>query len=166
MDRYYYLISSLPLLKFEEMPFITRRDFILEAEKWLSGNDFIILSKVDINNFLPDHKDTSLLRGYKEFEYSLRQELALYRKAKRENVEYKIRKDLNGIIQESNNPLEIERKLLLLRWNFLEEQEIEHFFDLDFLIIYYLKLQILERLASFNKEKGKQRFEVYSSVEL
>ena len=166
MDKYYYLTASLPLLKFTEAPLITREDFIAEAEKWLSGEDFFILSKVDINNFLQDYKYTPLLKEYKEFEYSTREELALFRTARRQNIEYKMRKDLSGIIQEDINPLEIERKLLLLRWNFLEEQEIGHFFDLDFLIIYYLKLQILERLASFNKEKGKERFEIFSKVEL
>ena len=166
MDKYYYLTASLPLLKFTEAPLITREDFTAEAEKWLSGEDFFILSKVDINNFFQDYKDRPLLKQYKEFEYSTRDELALFRTARRQNIEYKMRKDLSGIIQEDINPLEIERKLLLLRWNFLEEQEIGHCFDLDFLIIYYLKLQRLERLASFNKEKGKEIFENFSKVEL
>jgi hypothetical protein len=166
MDKYYYLIASLPLLKFAESPTISSKNFITEAEKWLSKEDFIHLSKVNINNFLIEEKDTPLLRKWKEFEYLMRTELAFYRRAKRQDAEYKIRKDLTSIIEESNNPLEIEIKLLGIRWDFLQEQEIEHFFDLDFLVIYYLKLQILERLVSFNKEKGKQRFEIYSAVEL
>jgi len=70
------------------------------------------------------------------------------------------------IIQEGKNPLEIEKRLMRAQWDFLEEQEIGHFFDLDFLIIYYLKLQILERMFSFNKEKGQQNLEAYSLVEL
>ena len=166
MDKYYYLISSLPLLKFTEKPFITSKDFIVEAEKWLSEEDFIILSKADVNNFLKDKKDTSLLKEWKQFEHSIREELVLFRRAKRKDVEYRIRRDLSSVIQESSNPLEIERRLLFLRWDFLEEHELEHFFDLDFLIIYYLKLQILERLASFNKERGKERFESRSLVEI
>jgi len=166
MDKYYYIIASLPLLKFTEPPAISSKNFITESEKWLSLDDFAILSKVDINNFLINEKDTPLLKKWKEFESLIRRELAFYRRAKRQGAEYKIRKDLTSIIQESSNPLEIEIKLLGIRWDFLEEQEIEHFFDLDFLVIYYLKLQILERLASFHKEKGKQRFEIYSAVEL
>lgn len=166
MDKYYYLIASLPLLKFIELPSQTREDFLAQAEKWLSTEDFILLNRVDINNFFLDQKDTSTLKKWKGFERSIREELAAFRRARRKNIEYKIRRDLIGIIQENNNPLEIERELLLLRWSFLEELEIEHFFDLDFLIIYHLKLQLLERLASFNKEKGKERFEVFSKVEL
>ena len=164
MDKYYYLISSLSSLKFTEAPLISKEDFIVEAEKWLKSTDFLILSAVEINDFLEDGKDIPLLKRYKEFERCLREELAFFRRAKRKNIEYKVRKDLNSIIQEDNNPLEIERKLLFLRWNFLEEQEVGHFFDLEFLIIYYLKLQILERLISFNKEKGKERLEAISLV--
>jgi hypothetical protein len=166
MDKYYYLIASLPLLKFMGLPPISRENFILEAKKWLSREDYITLSSVSINNFFHNPKDTPLLREWKDFEYSTRVELASYRRAKKQHSEYKIKKDLSAIIQEGDNPLETENKLLSLKWNFLEEQEIGHFFDLDFLIIYYLKLQMLERLASFNKEKGKQNLEAYSLVEL
>jgi hypothetical protein len=166
MDKYYYLISSLPLLKFAKEPYITQKDFIVEAEKWLSQRDLIILSRVDINNFLEDKEDTSLLGRWKEFEHCLRNELALFRRARKENREYRLRGDLARIAQGDSNPLEIEKRLLLLRWDFLDEYEFEHFFDLDFLIIYYLKLQILGRLASFDKEKGKAVFVANSSVEL
>jgi hypothetical protein len=166
MDKYYYLIASLPLLKFMEPPSITREVFLAQVEKWLSVEDFILLNEADINNFLHHPKDTLLLRRWKDFEYSTRAQLAFYRRAKRQNAEYRIRKDLGSIIQESSNPFQTEIKLSRLKWDFLEEQEIEHFFDLDFLIIYYLKLQILERLFSFDKQKGKEKFEVFSQVEL
>ena len=166
MDKYYYLTSSLPLLKFQEKPYITVEEFIAEAKKWLIVGDFAILSQVDINNFTLDEKDVPIVRIYKDFEYSIRNELASFRIAKKKNTEYKIRKDLTEIIQEDYNPLEMEVKLLQLRWEFLEQQELSHFFDLDFLIIYYLKLQILKRLFSFDKQKGIEKFQVYSSVEL
>jgi hypothetical protein len=166
MDKYYYLIASLPLLKFIEPASITEDDFLAQADKWLSREDFILLNRAGIDNFLYKPKDTPFLKRWKEFEYSTRTELALYRKAKKRDSEYKLEKDLYSIIQESKNPLEIEIKLLRIRWDFLEEQEIEHFFDLDFLMVYYLKLQILVRLASFDKEKGRQNLEAYSSVEL
>ncbi len=164
MDRYYYLAAALPLLRFTERPSLSKEDFISQAVKWLTPRDFLILSRIDVNNVFRYPEDPSLLVIYKEFEYSLRRELALYRAALRRGQEYKHRGDLREIIQQLDNPLQIERALLLLRWDFLEEQEFGHFFDLDFLIVYYLKLQILQRLFSFDKEKGNQRFESYSSV--
>ena len=57
------------------------------------------------------------------------------------------------------NPLEIEKKLLLHRWELIEEKEKTHYFDLGFLILYYIKLQILRRLSLFDKEEGRQVFE-------
>ena len=164
MDKYYYLVSSLPLLKFAEAPLINSGDFMAEAKKWLKGSDFISLSGADINNFFAHKQDRPVVRQWKDFEYSTRQELALFRRAKRENSGYRLRNDLSEIIQQGNNPLEIERKLLLLRWNFLEEQETGHFFDLEFLLIYYLKLQLLERLFGFDKQRGRQRFELLSGL--
>ncbi|MBU0548723.1 MAG: DUF2764 domain-containing protein [Candidatus Omnitrophica bacterium] len=166
MDKYYYLISSLPLLKFYERPAISKEDFLAESKKWLSAGDFVVLSALNVNHFIADKKDTPLLKQWKDFEYSIRSQLSLFRTARGKNQEYKMQKDINEIIQAGNNPLEIEQALLFFRWGFLEEQEIEHFFDLDFLIIYCLKLQILERLFTFDNEKGKQRFEELSTVAL
>ena len=93
MDKYYYLIASLPLLKFTEAPLMTRENFMAEAEKWLSREDFIILANADINDFSEDKKDTSLLKEWKEFEYSARAQLLLFRRARRKDVEYKMRID-------------------------------------------------------------------------
>ncbi|MFH0827465.1 MAG: DUF2764 family protein, partial [Candidatus Omnitrophota bacterium] len=41
--------------------------------------------------------------------------------------------------------LEGERMLDAERWRFLDELSLGHYFDLDFLIVYLLKLLILER---------------------
>ena len=51
-----------------------------------------------------------------------------------------------------------------LRWEFIEQEEAGHYFDLDFLILYFLKLQILERLVSFDKKKGQDRFESLTKI--
>lgn len=51
------------------------------------------------------------------------------------------------VMSAHRNPslLDSERALDQERWNFLEELERGHYFDLDFLIVYALKLLILER---------------------
>jgi hypothetical protein len=38
----------------------------------------------------------------------------------------------------------------------LTRDEVGHYFDLALLIIYALKLQLLERIHKFDEEKGKQ----------
>ncbi len=65
---------------------------------------------------------------------------------------------------EEPTPLLMERKLEKKRWDFIEEKEFGRYFDINTLILYFLKLQILERLSLFEKEKGKARFERLSEV--
>ena len=166
MDKYYYLIASLPLLQFTEKPKINSNDFIAESKKWLQSDDFLVLSKLNKDSFCKDSKDPHALAKYKEFEYSIRKEITDYRQAIKTKTVYKLRKDLSGILEQEKNPLEVERELLLFRWNLLEELELGHCFDLDFLIIYYLKLQLLERLFIFDKEQGKEKFQALLMVEL
>ena len=58
----------------------------------------------------------------------------------------------------------MEQMIERIRWNFLDSLESGNFFDLNFLVIYFLKIQILERLQSFDKEKGKKVFEAMCEV--
>ena len=63
-------------------------------------------------------------------------------------------------------PLDAERRLLRWKWDFLDETEHEHHFDLEFLIIYFLKLQILHRLVSFDAELGLHNYQNLCEAEV
>ena len=156
MDKYYYIAAQLPLLTFGQKPTITKEVFLEEAKKWLTDGEYSNLSKVDLNDFHFYSSDTVFLRGYKTFEEHLRVELAKYRKAKKTRREYILPEEIIEI--KDKNPLEAEGALLYKRWEWLEEKGVEHFFDFTFLVLYFLKLQILERLFTFNKERGKEVF--------
>lgn len=160
MSNYYYLAAQLPLLAFERHTYINRTVFLEEARKWLVHRDFLILSGVNMNNFFPEKNDTSLLGQYKRLERALREDLVAIRKAEKTAGPV-----LTPSIMEGN-PREIEIKMLKLRWDFLEDREFRHHFDRDFLIIYFLKLQILERIFTFNKEKGREVFDQLCGVKL
>ncbi|MBN1647418.1 MAG: DUF2764 family protein [Spirochaetales bacterium] len=58
------------------------------------------------------------------------------------------------------HPAEAELILDKSRWEYLEELEQGHFFELDNLLAYYLKLQILERRFSMTEEKGRKEYEI------
>lgn len=160
MSNYYYLAAQLPLLAFERHTYINCAIFLEEARKWLSPCDFLILSGVNMNNFFSEKTDTSLLGQYKRLERALREDLVAIRKAE---------KNAGHILTPSimeGNPREIEIKMLKLRWDFLCGAEFGHHFDPDFLISYFLKLQILERIFTFNKEKGREVFDQLCGVKL
>lgn len=163
MDKYYYLVSQLPFLRFNEKTYITRDYLLGEAKKWLNPSDFLIFSGVDINSFSDSYGDPKVLRDYKKFERNMRNEILLLRKGLRANGEHKVSDVLQEIVNQGN-PLEIEKKLLYLRWRFIEELESGHYFDLDFIILYSLKVQILRRLFVFDKEKGIKKFEAACRV--
>jgi len=165
MDKYYYFASELPLLKFTQATYIKRDYFLQEAGKWLSSKDFMVLSGADINDVSLKNHSFSVLIEYKIFERGLRDELRLWREALRTNRECAISPDLRKALTQGN-PLDIEKNLLQLRWNFIEEKEEGHYFDLEFLILYFLKVQIIERLFTFNKEKGMAKFEKLCEVHL
>ncbi|MDA3930299.1 MAG: DUF2764 family protein [Prolixibacteraceae bacterium] len=61
-------------------------------------------------------------------------------------------------IAEESDIYERERKIDLLKWNWLEEKGFFHYFDVEHLFIYLLRLELLERWVRLEKETGLQVF--------
>ncbi len=93
---------------------------------------------------------------YREFETRLRTDLARWR---RDRTHKPV--DVPPAALTEGSPLDVERALLRLRWDFIEGISPDHHFDLEALILFFLKLQILHRLGTFDREKG---LEVYHSL--
>ncbi|MBO8131294.1 MAG: DUF2764 family protein [Candidatus Marinimicrobia bacterium] len=157
MDKYYYFVAQLPYLHFDKETYMNIELFFNEGLKWLSNKDYNVLKSININEYQIKPYDPEIVKKYKQFEYELRLDMANYRRAKKMSQEYKTKYVPSGILREST-PLEIEKALMKARWDFIDELEIDHHFDLEKLITYLLKLQILERLFTFNKEKGFEKF--------
>lgn len=166
MSQYYYLIASLPMLEFGTRASILYSDFITHCQEELHTSDMKIIERVKIRPF-EDMKDSSpTLREWKRFDTSLRNEIARSRAVR-------FAKDPSQYIRGENypdpfvsgfahwavsqdSPIEAERFLDQLRWEKIEELEKGHYFDIDFLITYALKLQILERWDRINSGRGMQ----------
>jgi len=158
MDKYYYFVSQLPSLQFNHKPKINRAVFLEEAKKWLTDSELNIVSRIDIDDFFQAPGEPQSLTDYKGFERNLREEIALLRKAKKDKKTYQTKPEVKAAIWDKS-PLEAEIKLFELRWQFIEGKALEHNFDLASLILYFLQLQILERIFSFDKIKGISRFD-------
>ena len=165
MDKYYYVIAQLPMLTFDKPSPMTIEHFLDETEKWLSPRDYSILSGIELDDTEYSGRGSAALRKIRSFEYLFRKELALWRQSQKKDGEYKPETFNLSLIQEGN-PLEIERKILKWRWDFIESVEKDHHFDLDVLILYFLKLWILKRLSTFIREEGLERFRNLVSAEL
>jgi len=165
MDKYYYVVTQLPMLFFDRESYMTTEFFLREAEKWLSPADFQCLVQARYNSITLTVKSPRLLQAYVDHENAFRQDIAAWRKAQREGLDYKLETIPTAMVKDGN-PLEIEKNLLAFRWKLIEELEIDHHFDLEFLILYFYKLQILETLALYNKEKGLEIFKSISKVNI
>lgn len=165
MDKYIYFVSQLPAQVFNQDPLISVENFLIEAEKWLSEKDLAILSAVAMDNLESRDDDPDILKRYKTYETDFRNELVRWRKTRESDQEYKPRLFSVAALKEGT-PLDAERRLMHWKWAFLDDYEHDHHFDLEFLIIYYLKLQILHRLASFNTELGLQNYHTLCEAEV
>lgn len=158
MDRYYYLVAQLPTLVFGREPEITVEEFLTEAAKWLSEKDYRVLSRVDIQETAPQPGDPGALRRFKAFEFALRNELTLWRRTRGTEQEYRPTGFSLAALREGT-PLDVEMRLLRWRWDLVDEEEREHHFDLESLVLYLIKLQILRRASYFDPEAGMKVFQ-------
>ena len=166
MDRYYYLIASLPALSKTEKPIIGSAALLEQARQWLTKYDQRVLDGASIHDPFVGSEHCPVLEQWAVFETNLRNVMVTVRSRLR-SVEPKhyyhpVDEVVSGLETQVveclglPTPLEIERALLDLRWRFLESLEPGHHFDIDCLVIYYLKIQLLERLFSFEPAVGRQ----------
>ncbi len=163
MDKYYYTVAQLPMIEFDKDTYLTGDDYLKEVVKWLSITEYKQLSDVNINNSTLNNSDPEVLQAFKKFEIALRSDIADWRKAQKAGYEYKTQIIPQNMLKEGT-PLEIEKKLIQLRWKFCEDTGFEHTFDFGFLILFYIKLQLLERLKTFDKEQGVAKFKQFTEV--
>lgn len=172
---YYYLISSLPMLQFGMKSPIAYSDFLECCETQLTGHDMDIIKRALITPPETKEDKSPALREWKEFDTLLRNELTRSRAAKRakDPLHYIRGEDTHdpfiaqfshwAIGQESL--LEAELYLDRARWEKIDELSKGHYFDIDFLIAYSLKLQILERWNNINSGSPTQALQELLAME-
>jgi hypothetical protein len=163
-NQYYYLVASLPYLHFDRKCPISTESFLAECKKWLSEYDMALLTSASINTHNIKPSAALAVKQWAEFDGDLRGEIAAVRK----NTQDK-RNDKPGLsarmVFEQPHPLLMEQAFEKIRWQFLDSLEAGNFFDINFLVVYFLKLQIMERLAMFDKKTGEKAFQDMYEVE-
>ncbi|MBD3426926.1 MAG: DUF2764 family protein [Candidatus Omnitrophica bacterium] len=156
-NKHYYLVASLPYLIFEDEPPVSSASFLEECRKWLSDEEMRTVKSADISGGGESAGGGTVLSEWLSFDRRLRKSLALFRKARKSGEQFRAENALKSIT-EQENPLLMEKEFERLRWRFLEEKAAGFFYDINSLVIYYLQLQILQRLASFDRDKGERYF--------
>lgn len=163
-NKYYYLVASLPYLRFSQRCPITTESFLAECGKWFSARDMETLSKASIKDHSAKPGAAFIIRAWKEFDSALRKEIAQTRKNTQDKRHEKPGLSARIVFGEGN-PLLMERAFEKIRWEFLDSLETGIFFDINFLAVYFIKLQIMERLAMFDKKTGEKVFRDTCEVE-
>lgn len=159
MANYYvYLISSLPMLHFGARPPFSFLRFLEICQDKISQEDMDIITLATDAYTYQGSQPT--LKKWQAFERALRNELVKIRASRKhlEPLKY-LRGDayiepyIAHIAMTAHRTpaiLEAEKILDQGRWYILGELSVGHYFDLDMLIIYALKLLILERWEKIN----------------
>ncbi len=169
MKQYYFLICSLPYIKLAEAPIISIGEFRTACKGHVSEKDMQLLDAVSLlpvkdSPFSPN----STIAQWLERDQTLRRRMAAYRTAlKSEKSGRSAPKtdpfsEIDRGIREAYakpNPAEREKALDSLRWQWLDELELGHYFDLNKLFIYKLRLLIHEKWLRRNNETGYGNFE-------
>jgi len=167
LSNYYFVTASLPMLQYDRPAGVTRAYFLDLCRAHMQPYDFTLLERALIFDCSGREPCPAVYGLYRTWETALRNELVLLRAAKagKDAVRYlKEGEGLTGMsafarrVFDEASPLQAEELTDRARWQYLEDLEIGHFFDLSKLVVYYLKLQLLERKAFFKEQEGKETF--------
>lgn len=156
MHSYYYLISSLPLLKVDgEMPF-SYDAFLEQCRGKVNSARYQMLEELSVSS-----AEGPMVSEWAKFYERFNAELTYQRKqrlgkpcqvpAERDES---ITHAVTAAVSEKN-PLEAEHMLLSIQFAKLDELVSMHYFDECALVGYALKLKLLERKTVFRQQEGK-----------
>ncbi len=160
MASYYYLLSSLPMLKADgEMPF-GYNDFLEMCRSAVSDAKYAVLKNLTLSS-----KEGPLITEWTKFYTVLKQELT-YQRNQRLGRQAQIPSQRDATVSKaaiaavnSQNPLDAEKALIAFEFEKLDEIIGTHYFDDYALMGYALKLKLLERKNIFNQKNGKIELE-------
>jgi hypothetical protein len=149
-------------------------EFLLTCRPLVSPQDYILLESASTTDFTAGEVSCRTLDLWRSWEITLRNELLrlraknLGRDVQISAVDAAVALGPQGIAREAfsqESPLQAEDTLNRARWRYLDELESGHFFDIDKILIYALRLQILQRKALFDEQKGREMFDkVYTEI--
>jgi hypothetical protein len=155
------------MLFFADVPPFNSQAWLDLCREQVSADDYALLSRIAFYTLDPRPGDHAIWQSYASWETALRNELARQRAQKlglspapflREAPFYT---SLSAVVKEAlgvGTPKAVETALDIRRWSYLEELETGTQFDLGRLIVYRLKLLLLERKHQFRPESGLDAF--------
>ena len=153
MSNLVYLMCSLPSLKFGQVPPISMDEFTNDAKEQLSAKHFKQLEPVDIYQ-VADSEGKAGLKSIGTMLGDCQEDISEIRTAKTQKRAPSLARLPQAVI--NANPLEREKLIMRWQWEELDTIQAGEMFTFTEVMVYKLRLQILNRLNSFDKEHGSQ----------
>jgi hypothetical protein len=160
--NYYYLVSSLPALGWGRPMPLTRAEFLTRCERELPAREFTALA--GLTRAPREQPCCAVEAAWNAWEIALRNGFVRLRASRLDQVpdawlrpEPEFFPELERQVMEAfdgTNPREERQELDRLRWQRLATLEIGHYFDFEFLVLYHLKLILLEKWAGLSADQG------------
>lgn len=184
MSQYYYTIAALPHLQYDSEP----RDvgsFLQFCRETISEKDYDVLCEVRLNSEWETARSSNdIVRLWQAWERELRIQLAKLRLERKKmepdprfsqvqalnfsgaaGGEFLELQNLARSILSASTPLAAEEMITKSYWEQLEGMEVSHFFDFGKLLIYYLKMLVLQKKSMFNGDSGNKRYKsIYENI--
>jgi hypothetical protein len=160
---YYYLVSTLPSLRWEDEAPFSCDEFLLMCKGNISEKDYNIIEET----FSGKSTSSKYVKEWQAFQTMVKREMADQR-SKKLNIagdkyknsgdkEYRIVESVRNALA-APNALEGELLIMQLYWKYLDDESASHVFDLEGLLGFSIKLQLLERKSRFDKVEGNEEF--------
>lgn len=163
MASYYYLVASLPMLRYDAKPSITVEQFLDACKTSLSDGDYRLV----VSALSGDKTSNNFLRTYQHFCTMVQSALSEERARKLQLPVEKYRNngdksyavtDAVHLAVANENVLDAEMSLIVLKWKYLDELTAQHTFDIEAVLSYALKLTMIVRKNLFSQEAGNNEF--------
>ena len=159
MASYYYLISSLPMLKSDGTIPMDFKSFLEQCKSCVSASTYQALC-----NLSDSGSSHPMLKDWAKFYNALMDELNYQRKVKLgktcpvpANRDAEVVNTIASALA-AKNPLISEQMLLELEFNRIDSMMGLHNFDEYYLFGYAIKLKLLERQTIFKHDEGEKEF--------
>ncbi len=173
---HYYFAASLPMIAWKGKLPMAVEDFLGTARRLLSEEDSALMHTLLEGSDSDVETDNDVACSWVQFDRNFRNETAWFRaqrlhKDPAKSVQGTKENDpwLRRVVLEAakmEDLLEAETLLDRTRWQFLEDLAAGHYYDLEFIICYGLKLEILQRHQEYKSQKGNDVFNDMQTTEL
>ena len=166
--NHWYLVSSLPYLRFGEKPLVNRAAFLTSCGDWLSKEDVAVLEAALENRCLAG---SEIAQRWWSGETELRNAVVRVR-AKNRNADairfiqpcdgfsLSVEKTVTDAFTRTN-PLEREAELDRARWALADELALAAPFGFAGVFAFAIKLRIAERWAGLDNAAGQSKVEEF-----